>query len=375
MDVEEKEHYDERARVVLFNLCHGALLVEYSITGKTENFDFSSTIAPTNIDKLLKAPTAICSISSKFKRREQIQILHKVCLPYMIFNKKFVDDEFMERCKEELILSSDDLKSQLIPSASTQTRSQPTQSFSDNFKDISKCTNTFEYVKSKRGEKIKNKVWAPDNLSGITIMFDVIFELPYTPTGLPFDKLNTGNINFAEDLRTHNNVYPQRMFLQRIGRVSIVDGKHCISYTEGTNLLTCPYFIEYTLRSIPGATEENMHLYVFTRETFQDRFGLIMTNKIDANILYSYFQHVNKIHHIDMSCDALEFVDPTGKTPKNEIEMRFSVQTNAKRHRILKGFNTTDCSFSARGSKGRRKTRQTKKQPKSKQKKSRKSRK
>lgn len=376
MDVEEDQYYDERARVVLFNLCHGKLLIEYSIRGKTENFDFSSTIAPTNIDKLLKSPTAICSISSAKDRMESLQKVKEVCKPYLFGDKTFVDREFMETCKEQLISVSCDLKSQLLPSASAsiQTRTQPKQSFSDYFKDISECTNTFEYVKSKRGEKIKNKVWGPDDGSGIFIMLDVIFELPYRPIGLPFDKLNTGNINFANDfLRRPDNVYPQPMFEQRIGRVSIVDGKYYISYTEGTNLLTCPYFIEYTLRSIPGATEENMHLYVVTRKTFYDRFGLIMTNKIDANILYSYFQHVNKIHHIDMSCDALEFVDPTGKIPQNEIERKFSVQPDAKRDRILKGFNTTDGSFSARG--GYKRRRKSRRQTKSKQKKSRKNRK
>ena len=297
------------------------------------------------------------------KRREQLKILREdVCWPYMI-GKQFDDDEFMERCKEELILSSADLKSQLLPSAPIQTRMQPTQHFSDYFKDISECTNTFEYVKSKQGEKIKNKVWSADDWSGIFIMFDVVFELPYTPTGLPFDILNTGNITLEPNLRTHNDVYPRRMFEQPIGKVSIVDGKHYIRYTEGTNLLTCPYFIEYTLLRNPDVT-------LFTRKTFIDLFGLIMPQKINASILYGYFQHVPSIKHIDMSCDALGFIDPTGEKSSAEIELIFAQQSAAKLNRILKGVNS-DGSFSARGSKRKRKSRQTK----SKQKKSRKTRK
>ena len=77
-----------------------------------------------------------------------------------------------------------------------------------------------------------------------------------------------------------------------------------------------------------------------------------------------------------MSCDALEFVDPTGKIPQNEIERKFSVQPDAKRDRILKGVNTTDGSFSARGGyKRRRKSRRQTKQTKKIAKKSRKPRK
>jgi hypothetical protein len=357
------ENYDERARVVLFNLCHGVVPVEYSRIGKTDKFDFPSIIAPTDTDKLLKAPTGICSISSETDRMQSLQKLHEVCWPYSTGIKKFDDDEFMERCKEKLILSSDDLKSQVLPSAPIQRRSQPTQRFSDYFKNISECTNTFEYVKSRKGEKIKNKKWGPSNMS-------VIFELPYTPTGLPFDILNTGNITLEPNLRTRDNVYPRPMFDQPIGRVSIVDGKHYIRYYEGTNLLTCPYFIEYTLRSNPDVTKENMHDYVVKHTTFRGRFELNMPRQIDANILYSYFQHVPSIKHIDMSCDTLGFIDPTGEKSSVQIANIFATQPGPKRERILNGFNS-DGSFPARGSKRKRKSRQTK----SKQKKSRKTRK
>lgn len=324
--------------VVLLNLCHGSLPVNYTRKKTIENFTYKTIMAATNLSRLIKAPTSICCVSSDLDQKLYLEIVSEMCSTHFVW-----DDEFMNQTKERLIEASSDLKSQLIKPIPVQTRRTKNEvdQFGDYTQDISKCTNTFEYVKSNMGDTIKNKEWTTDDHSGIIIMTDVTFQLPYVPSGiLTLEMLDMGNI-IHTNTSTTKSPYPQEMFMQKIGRiVSIKNGKCYITYTKNTNVLTCPYFIEYAASYYYGKENMEKYLSVYYSITF-NRTKLVTPIIINANMLYNYFQHIPLIHHIDMSCEAIALRDPHGVLSEQEISDRFAIQPNTKRIRILQGTNDT----------------------------------
>jgi hypothetical protein len=217
--------YKETERVVLFNICHGELPVHITTMGKIK---YVTTYVPVeNLNRLIKAPTATCSVSSKHRDSLYLRMMSDICLPYINFEKVFNDDDdFMQSCKEQLIPASGDLKSQLLPendkAQTRKTGKKPSGRIITQ--SISKSKNTFEYVKSNQGEQIKNKIWSSDNNVGIFIILPVKFKLPYIPTGV------TGILFPELATRPVYNVYPQNMFDHLIGRVTIMNGEYYIRY-------------------------------------------------------------------------------------------------------------------------------------------------
>ena len=375
MDVD----YDETARVVLFNICHGALPVEVSI-GKTVKTKYITTYVPVrNLNRLIKADTSICSVDSYRMNTQLFTIMRDICFPYTNLGKFFDDDEFMLNCKEQLIPASDDLRIPLPADEMVQTRTGERLS-GIIAQSISKSKNIFQYVKSNQGEIIKNKKWGPGFGRGIFIMLPVKFELPYTPTGGLFNQLTT----YGPDIRTEYNVYPSAMFTHHIGGVSIENGKYYIRYTEGTNLLTCPYFIEYVLLFY-RISFDNIHLYLkmytIMKENPSDLYSdeLLMLTELDAETLYSYFKHVPTINQVDTSCESIYLKH----IPKDDRERILSEQElteivghipTAKLQRLMTGQSITGEDI-GRGVTSKNKRRRKSRQTKYKQKKSRKTRK
>jgi hypothetical protein len=340
-EIEEKGNFEER--VVLLNLCHGGLPVNYTHEKTTDHFTYVTTRAPSNLYRLIKSPTAICCVSTDQDQQTYLNIVSDMCK-----EDEEDEDEFMNQCRRRLIRASRDLISEEIPSIPVKTRrTEIVEQFGEYTQPISKCTNTFEYVKSPKGQIIKNKNWSLDDYSGIIIMTNVTFELPYVPSGiLSLEMLDMGNIIY--DGKSDGSPYPQEMFAHQIGLVLIIDGKYYITYTQNTNVLTCPYFIEYFIKylshyygikNIEYLVEKYLNIYYSI--TFSPH-KLVTPNKINADMLYNYFQHVAKIIQIDMSCEAITLGDPRDKLTEEEISDIFSVQTDAKRKKILKGYDSNN---------------------------------
>ena len=168
-------------------------------------------------------------------------------------------------------------------------------------------------------------------------MSDVTFELPYTP----------------------RKEVDQSLFNYQIGQLILIEGKTCIQYIQNTNLLTCPYFIGYYLNIIRAnlsiEIDVSQHLVEYKSIVCDERAP--MPKSINAKILYNYFQHVPKIFHLDMSCEAFDPLDSN---------IRNILQSDPITYNEMQNYS------SARGYKRRKKSRR---QTKSKQKKSRKPRK
>ena len=378
MDYQERMYelmrleYKETERVVLFNTCHGELPVHIRSTkGKSHNIEYVTTYVPAiNLNRLIKAPTATCSVTSKVGDRQFLSIMRDICLPYINSEKFFNDDDFMQSCKEELIPVSLDLKSQTLPeNDKAQTRKTGKISSGIITQSISKSKKTFEYVKSNQGEQIKNKIWTSGNNLGIFIILPVKFKLPYIPTGV------TGILFPELATRPEYNVYPRHMFSHLIGRVSTMNGEYYIKYDEGANLLTCPYFIEYVLLHCSHISD--IRPYLKMCETMENQNKQMLT-EVNAIILYSYFQHVPTINHIDTSCEAMDLKHIPENTERilsqEEMVQIVGHLPTAKLQRLMSGHSITG-EVIGRGRTSKNKRKRKSHQTKSKQKKSRKPRK
>jgi hypothetical protein len=104
-----------------------------------------------------------------------------------------------------------------------------------------------------------------------------------------------------------------------------------------------------------------------------------MLTEVNAIILYSYFQHVPTINHIDTSCESMKLKH----IPKDDRERILSKEEmveivghlpTAKLQRLMSGQDITGEDI-GRGSSSKNKRKRKSRQTKSKQKKSRKTRK
>jgi hypothetical protein len=220
-------------------------------------------------------------------------------------------------------------------------------------KKICKMKNSNLVIENRLGDRILNKQYQADKytLSGIVIMFNITFRLP----DILFE---THPLNFFSKLEkraTKLKVDNDQKFRQRVDIVN-----KTITYKANTELLDCPIFNLYVNILINQKGYNNITVFIKEAPSFSDYLNIneilrpqnvrnnfetfteyidgvrdfvsppadrIAKNsypkgrrhliyELDNFLLYSYFQYLKNLVHIDLSCGSLMLNDFLDKNPK-----------------------------------------------------------
>lgn len=315
---DEEESLLENILPVIMISLHGGL----PVLRNAGIYDYKTFLAKFDFYRLIKTPNACCSL-----------ILHKVRLKYYkavidILNdsKNSNIDDIIELIKAALLKLSIDLKRECLPKKQLK---NPIE------RSIFKCkTEAFEIVDTLKGQPVINKLWTADVYQpldelkigvggpqhklaprGIIFCTNVVITLPTNFSGViagtqllkaqKYDYSKFASIGSVTLIDSNTNSFNGQQY--KIGELNQTGTK--IRYSEGTNLLSCPYFMQFaseklhdriiTLNNSLSLGEDNKHL-------------IPMVTKITAEVLY-WFLCRHKFLSIDMSCEKLMIYDNDGK--------------------------------------------------------------
>lgn len=251
---------DDTNHIFLFNFCHGTLPVIKDRNG----WRFDITRPHSDLERMIKTPRSACAFSDENDYRD--------IYTFITSNDNSSDGYFHRVLNYIKNKHSGDLST--IPN---QYKRQPHERSIAEF-----CNLAYRVVYNQPGTPIINKLWGLDDeySAGIVIMNDITFTLPYTP----------------------KTTYENSQYKYPIGTL-LDDNK--IRYTKGTDIMSCPYFIDY-MKLIAGLNTISAYsiAHQFTTGLETESFKIPMAESCCAEYLYLYLGNIPKISHFDMSCEA-----------------------------------------------------------------------
>jgi hypothetical protein len=282
-------------------------------------YDYKTFLAKSVFYRLIKTPNACCSVILPKVRQKYLDSVIK------ILNESNSNiDDIINKIKAALLELSFDLKRECLTKEQLKSPIE---------RSIFECkTEAFEIVDTLKGQPVINKLWKADVYQpgdeirifeggplhklaprGILFCTNVFITLPTNWSGV---NAQTGLLNAQKyDYRPRfgdvtlidhntNSFNGQRYNIGELNPTGTI-----IHYSAGTNLLSCPYFMQFaseklhdriiTLNNSLSLGENNKHL-------------IPMVTRITAEVLY-WFLCRHKFLSIDMSCESLVIYDNNGK--------------------------------------------------------------
>lgn len=260
--------------VFLFNFCHGTIPIVVNQTAKNikDKLQYLTTTAESHLTRMIKTPKSACAFADEDDYRSLfrgIMDLEKNTGHPELF--KTVVNYVKTRFSKDLVTE------------------YPTEANAYERKICDFSELAYREIENAPRTIIINKVWTVDTgmeSSGIVVMNEITFALPYTPS--------------AE--------FNQYAYPYKIGLYDPTTNN--ITYKRGTDLMTCPYFMLY----VQTMTDKVENYNSFTTDGFSisylydkanpDPYKIPMVYCCCAQTLYSYFKHVKYITQFDMSCET-----------------------------------------------------------------------
>lgn len=253
---------EESKEVVLFNIMHGGYKVNDS--SKINTFKTPSTIYT-----LYKAPENACAFSNNSQNHETLTMIIK----FYKLNNSIHD--FLNSIIEIFKIFNTHNPYDMIDNSSKYMYSR-THFETTHQKDAYRV----EY--SKKGKEIRNKYYSlneNDLNLGIIFVNDVILDTKYIP-------------KFS--IKLH------KTYSYQIGELI---NNQFIYYKTGTNLLSCPYFINYVVDNF-NPTDYTIGYYQLKSYPNNNKQPIECINELSNDILLFYFRNIKRIIHIDTSCQS-----------------------------------------------------------------------
>jgi hypothetical protein len=362
--------------VLLISL-HGGLPVLRKKRSKMFSYNYKTFFSKSFFDfeRLIKTPNGCCSFIRPHVRQQYFDEVTD------ILKKSSVSDPIIETIKQKLFSLSFDLQEECLTLKRTETITE----------SIFECrSRAFEIVNTKRNDKVINKLWTPDVYNrndefknnhklaprGILFCNDVVITLPNNWDQSRYDISDFSSDYQVADINDDSNVgvYTfKRKFDEYKGlpeyyrheyeatyQIGVytpgtpktatalgTPGK--IYYRAGTNLLSCPYFMQFASERL-GNNIINLNNSL---SLGQNNMLLIpMVTQITAEVLYGFLQN-QRFLSIDMSCESLMIYDEDGNYIQDEA--RIQLKTDDYYDELLKLYNIVSGKIRFRG--GKRKTR------------------
>ena len=295
--------------VLLISL-HGGLPVLRVLSNEETVYDYKTFTAKSEFYRLIKTPNGCCSLILPDVRQYYFDAVTNILKPPFVINQDFIG-EVITSVREQLFNLSFDLQKECL---------KPEDIIFPR-KSIYNCRRqAFETVHTVKGDNVINKLWTTDVYKkndeknsrkgdqghqlaprGILFCNTVVITLPKWTTiaqynmtsflGMPAD--NSGSYTFNQN--TYN-----------IGIINT--SRTQIMYIAGTNLLSCPYFMQFASELLGN----NIITLNNSLSLGKDNIQLIpMVTQITAQVLY-LFLCKQKFLSIDMSCESLMFYNKDG---------------------------------------------------------------
>jgi hypothetical protein len=315
---DEEESLLENILPVIMISLHGGLPVLRNI----RNYDYKTFLAKSDFYRLIKTPNGCCSLILPKVRQQYYDAVIKI----LNDSKNSNIEDIIELIKAELFRLSFDTKKECLPKEQLKSPIE---------RSIFKCkTEAFEIVDTLKGQPVINKLWTADvyqpldetktredgpqhNLAprGIIFCTNVVITLPTNFSGViagtqllkaqKYDYSKFASIGSVTLIDSNTNSFNGQQY--KIGELNPIGTK--IRYSAGTNLLSCPYFMQFA--------SEKLHDRIITLNNSlslgkNNKHLIPMVTKITAEVLY-WFLCRHKFLSIDMSCEKLMIYDNDGK--------------------------------------------------------------
>lgn len=293
-------------KIYLLMTLHGSVTMMYNDTGPY----YVSAEIPVDLCRLKATQLHSCSWGTRYNKYQQIKNI--------IFNKQLpppyndydvnVDEVYLQeiiQIYKNLFDTPDEIEKegQNVKRARRDLFEIPS---------IIKTDEKYEIITNSKNDYIINKFWnvsSPKNnqpissyYEGIYFCADTAFQFPL-PFDEDFQKILMMVFEYIDSEQTyddtiiyHNDHYDE--------------ATNIITYHKYESLITCPYFIAYTL-FITTEIESSDDLKEFiTLTSPYDEKGSekqYSIKEVTAENLYGYFRLCNKVISIDKSCENLQF--------------------------------------------------------------------
>ena len=333
--------------VLLISL-HGGLPVLRNTLREWFSYNYKTFLAKSEFTRLIKTPNGCCSFILPEVRRQYFDAVTN------ILKSSSVTDTSIEAIKQQLLSLSFDLKQDFC---------SPLKRTTTITGSIFECrSRAFETVNTGRGDKVINKLWTTDvyqsddefkdshklNPRGILFCNDVVITLPndWTPRRYDIsdfssdydvadvnDDNNVGEYTFKRKFDSYNDsidydiheyeaTYQIGVYIPGTPGTSVALGTPGqIHYRAGTNLLSCPYFMQFASEHLGLVINLNNSLSLGQG----NKLLIPMVTQITAEILYWYLYN-QRFLSIDMSCEALMIYNKDGKYIQDEARIQLKTE-------------------------------------------------
>ena len=311
----------QRMLPVLLISLHGGLPVLRSQRNARFSYNYKTFLAKSWFKRLIKTPSGCCSLILPEVRQKYLDVVLK------ILKTSSISGASIEDIKKALLELSFDLQGECLKLKRTETITQ----------SIFECrSRAFEIVDTEKGHKVINKLWTTDTYKQN--------DEKNLNEGEQGHKLAPRGILFCNDvviITLPNNWSPSKYNMRRFGGTVPGDkgtytfkGKKyaigiytpgtpgtftsiktpgTITYREKTNLLSCPYFMQFASEQLG----DNIITLNNSLSLGQNNKGLIpMVTQITAEVLYGFLCN-QEFLSIDMSCESLMIYDKDGNYIQN----------------------------------------------------------
>jgi hypothetical protein len=261
-------HPKQAKKVFLFNFCHGTIPIVVNKTAKNikDKLQYLTTNTESHLTRMIKTPKSACAFADEDDYRtlfRGIMDLEETTDTSELFKAvvSYVKTRFSKDLMTEYQVESEAYERKIC-----------------KFSELA-----YREVENEPGSIIINKIWIIDTgmeSSGIVVMNDITFVLPYIPT----------------------EVFNQYAYPYKIGVYDRATNK--ITYKRGTDLMSCPYFIIYVQKLSDKGEEYGYSIAYLYDKSKPESYKIPMVYCCCAQTLYSYFKHVKYITQFDMSCET-----------------------------------------------------------------------
>lgn len=287
--------------VVLFITKHGGYIVNST---KNDRLDISTIPCPVkNLIRYQLAPHGTCSWGTVKSDYNNFNIFHKI-----LSEGELTENIVLNKLKRipEILIKTPDITTDFFKQQNI-TKKIGEEKITKKI-HLSNQINSINY-----GDLLLNKVYQLDNsnkkISGILIMFTVTFLLP----DIFFE-------NYSNMTRLNDVINSSPNYVYKIGIYN--DDNKTITYNANTELTSCPYFQLYTElwdgvkpKLLDAVSLDNAGINTQTlMDTHEQPLIRPMIYEIESDILYTYFQYVNTLVNIDLSCGSFMYPENVIKT-------------------------------------------------------------
>lgn len=267
----DENQYDNK-EVILLTFAHGGFFIDQN------KLSIDTFKVPSTSYTLFVPPEATCSITSikddnkhlkvipvlyKLHKQKQNKIIEFVKSISLNFNRKKVS-------KDGNKLNSD----------------SPSYKFPRNYLEEHDNPNYYRIEYTKKGKELRNKQYEVEQNDSINTISGVII-------------INDCYIN--ANIMKNVPIFNQSNYSYNIGILYKSGNKTYIFYRKYTNLLSCPYFIEYVKQNYSDYYFGNFRLYTYP-VTLNIKMPCIY--RYDSKMLHYYFKSIKTIVNIDTSCQV-----------------------------------------------------------------------